>query len=185
METGSFEAASTQEDTDFRVCNNCGENKLLKKFRPTSYKLANGTKKQIRRKTCRKCEVDARKAKGLCNSCYRPVKPGHVCCDQCLAIIRRSAKSRARQDRQAALDYYGRKCNYCNQSIEIFLTIDHIENNGAEHRKQINGKRAAGSTTYAWLRRNNYPNGFQTLCYNCNCAKGIYGEQTVKKALIH
>lgn len=27
-----------------------------------------------------------------------------------------------------------------------------------------------------WLRRNNYPNGFQVLCHNCNMAKGFYGK---------
>jgi hypothetical protein len=64
----------------------------------------------------------------------------------------------------------------------MFLTIDHIENNGAEHRRQQRNGQNKGHDIYAWLRKNNYPEGFQVLCYNCNCAKGIYGEQAVKDA---
>lgn len=33
----------------------------------------------------------------------------------------------------------------------------------------------AGSRFYVWLKKNNYPPGFQILCYNCNCAKGHFG----------
>ena len=27
-----------------------------------------------------------------------------------------------------------------------------------------------------WIKKNNFPKGFQILCHNCNVAKGIYGE---------
>jgi hypothetical protein len=32
-----------------------------------------------------------------------------------------------------------------------------------------------GVRFYSWLRRNNYPEGYQVLCFNCNIAKGLYG----------
>jgi len=183
MPVGTCGQESPQEDINFRTCDTCGENKELKKFRPSSYKLANGSKKRIRRKTCRKCESNARKKAGLCNQCYKPAKKGHTCCESCLQTISKSAKNRAREDRKSALNYYGNSCNFCGEDIEIFLTIDHIDNNGAEHRKMINCSGRAGSTTYAWLRRNNYPKGFQTLCYNCNCAKNHHSEETIKEEL--
>jgi hypothetical protein len=28
---------------------------------------------------------------------------------------------------------------------------------------------------YTWLRNQGYPNGFRTLCHNCNLARGFYG----------
>ena len=45
--------------------------------------------------------------------------------------------------------------------------IDHINGKGTEHRKKI------GFNIYPWLVKNNFPEGFQTLC--CNCSKGHLG----------
>lgn len=74
-----------------------------------------------------------------------------------------------RQLRRAALDHYGRICACCGEAEEIFLTIDHINNDGAAHRRAIGKGRAAH--IYRWLVKNGYPEGFQVLCYNCNVAK--------------
>jgi hypothetical protein len=71
------------------------------------------------------------------------------------------------------------KCACCGETILDFLTIDHINLDGAKHRREISSKseRAAGQKTYVWLEKNGYPEGFQVLCYNCNCGsfkhKGI------------
>lgn len=70
------------------------------------------------------------------------------------------------------LTYYSNgtpRCVCCGESIIYFLTIDHVNNNGAEHRKEIN----CSGTLYSWLKRNNYPEGYQVLCFNCNCGKQI------------
>ena len=32
-----------------------------------------------------------------------------------------------------------------------------------------------GSTLHKWIKDNNFPDGFQILCHNCNQAKGYYG----------
>lgn len=73
--------------------------------------------------------------------------------------------------RQMALDAYGRKCACCEESEEKFLSIDHKDGGGGKHRKEI-----GSSHIYSWLKRNNYPTNFQTLCHNCNMAKGFYGK---------
>ncbi len=58
------------------------------------------------------------------------------------------------------------RCTNCNEDRLDCLTIDHINNDGQEHRKAI------GSVNmYRWLRKNNYPNGFQVLCMNCQWVK--------------
>ena|SRR5208282_747854 len=64
-------------------------------------------------------------------------------------------------------------CVCCGEQTILFLTIDHINNNGAEERKLINhGKNGrAGSAFYSWLKRQNYPEGYQLMCYNCNMGR--------------
>ena len=70
------------------------------------------------------------------------------------------------------ITYYGGKCDCCGENQAEFLTIDHINRNGAAHRKVV----GFGNTFYYWLRRNNYPTGYRVLCYNCNIADGFYGK---------
>lgn len=64
--------------------------------------------------------------------------------------------------------HYGAQCVCCGESREKFLTIDHINNDGAEHRKSIG---QGGSRLYKWLIDNNFPDTFQLLCFNCNCGR--------------
>jgi hypothetical protein len=78
--------------------------------------------------------------------------------------------------RLEVLTHYGGnppKCACCGETIIQFLTIDHINNDGAEHRKQISGssRKCSGHHMYQWLKKNNYPNEFQVLCMNCNFGK--------------
>jgi hypothetical protein len=85
---------------------------------------------------------------------------------------RAKAKARVQALRTLVLEHYGKQCACCGETEIKFLSIDHINNDGAAHRKVI-GK--GGTTLYYWLRDNEYPDGFQILCHNCNFAKGIYG----------
>lgn len=75
--------------------------------------------------------------------------------------------------------YGGMKCACCGETEETFLSLDHVNNDGAEHRRVLSGKteRSGGITTqlYNWLKRNNYPSGFQVLCMNCNFSKARNG----------
>jgi len=73
---------------------------------------------------------------------------------------------------RALVAYSGKvpKCACCGESEYGFLAIDHINNDGADHRKTLNSKNIVH-----WLSRNKFPPGFQVLCHNCNTAKGIYG----------
>jgi hypothetical protein len=63
------------------------------------------------------------------------------------------------------------KCKCCNKKGITNLTIDHINNDGAIHRIQLYGENR-GKRFYEWLIKNNFPDGFQVLCWNCNCARG-------------
>lgn len=69
------------------------------------------------------------------------------------------------------LQEYGGKCACCGETNLAFLCIDHVDSGGLEHRRQINNE------IYTWLKRQGFPKeGFQVLCFNCNLAKGLYGE---------
>lgn len=60
-------------------------------------------------------------------------------------------------------------CNCCGEDIFEFLTIDHINNDGAKHREEI------GTNILTDLIHRNFPEGFQILCMNCNMAKETNG----------
>lgn len=76
----------------------------------------------------------------------------------------------------AVLTHYGNgelKCVCCGETILEFLTLDHINGGGGKQRREL---RKAGQQFYAWLRANKYPEGFRTLCLNCNFAIGHFKE---------
>jgi hypothetical protein len=66
-------------------------------------------------------------------------------------------------------DYYGGKCECCGESNYHFLSIDHKDSNGSVHRKQ---KRI---NIHDEIIRNNFPQDYQILCFNCNFAREFYG----------
>jgi len=82
-------------------------------------------------------------------------------------------KKRADRRRDEVLNAYGGQCACCGETRRMFLTIDHVNNDGAEHRRQIGGKSA--TRILRWLCENGYPPGFQVLCWNCNHAKHLNG----------
>lgn len=80
-------------------------------------------------------------------------------------------KAHHRALKQTILDHYGNicVCPGCGETRFEFLSIDHINGGGTKHRKEI------GKLLYRWLIDNNFPEGFQILCMNCNSSKGYYG----------
>jgi hypothetical protein len=84
------------------------------------------------------------------------------------------------------MTHYGNgkcKCVRCGFSDIRALTIDHINGDGSKHR--IKENIVGGYRTYSWLKRNNFPIEFQTLCQNCNFIKryenGEDGGKSIKR----
>jgi hypothetical protein len=75
--------------------------------------------------------------------------------------------------------YGGYKCACCGETEPKFLTIDHIFNNGAEHRRELGGVDGNGkgysNRVLVWAKQHGYPAGFQVLCMNCNFGKSVNG----------
>ena len=83
-------------------------------------------------------------------------------------VYRAKNYSREQKLRQEAITHYGSKCVHCGEIELVVLTIDHIKDDGAVHRKTLKGK-----VIFKWLKDNKYPEGFQVLCRNCNWRKWI------------
>lgn len=77
------------------------------------------------------------------------------------------------------LAYYGKgaiACNYCGFNNIDALCLDHIADNGADHRRElgISGRgNKSGTNTYEALKGAGMPDGLQILCANCNMIKEL------------
>ena len=129
-------------------------------------------------------------AAGQCKWCAAPIADDRKVrtCDRCKQRAADYAREHSRKVKLEVIAAYGYKCVCCGESEPKFLSIDHIFNDGAEHRRQLveqgvlkkapYGHIMYGSDKmYRWLKRQGYPKDrFQLLCYNCNCAKGFWGK---------
>ncbi len=133
---------------------------------------------------CGETTAERGRAKGMCKSCYHR-----------MARLRWSVENRERE-RQKTAAYYqnnkerinsqitnrrrgmrariletlGAKCQCCGETEPVFLTIDHVQNDGALVRKK------ARHLIYKNILDEGCPTDrYQILCWNCNSAKGILG----------
>ena len=65
------------------------------------------------------------------------------------------------------LEKYGSVCVCCGETQRLFLTIDHVNRNGAEDRAKHGGHRPL----YYWMSQQPRLPDYQVLCYNCNCGR--------------
>lgn len=87
------------------------------------------------------------------------------------------AAQSGRRLRLLVLKHYGGDppvCACCGEHRIEFLAIDHVNGDGAEHRRQLK-QQVGGQSICRWLRDNRFPAGFRVLCSNCNTAIGAYG----------
>lgn len=62
--------------------------------------------------------------------------------------------------------HYGQRCSCCGETERMFLTLDHIDGNGREHRRTTKAP-----SLYKWVVENDYPDNMRILCFNCNCGR--------------
>ena len=148
--------------------------------------------------TCRNCGKAGEQAKGqgnLCPVCSAAYQKSYRNANkESLALYGREKHARLRQDpewvdaerkrgreywsalrHEAMMAYGGYRCACCGETEPMFLSLDHVHNDGADHRREMgyedgNGK-GASSAILSWLKKNDYPPGFQVLCMNCNHGK--------------
>lgn len=140
--------------------------------------------------------IDNHGAKGMCHKCYertRRDKNRHEINKKRKIRYRDDSEFRNRmnlssktihkktriEDKIKVINHYSGgtnkcSCKKCNISGLNFLTIDHINKDGGKQRKLLK-MYGGGVNFYHWLIKNNLPEGYQVLCYNCNCSKGFFG----------
>jgi hypothetical protein len=136
----------------------------------------------------------------LCKDCWKKLdkknwphwrrKVRHQLCYACgLARYRKRYKKISKQmcERQRVyrrrckeelIAAYGGKCICCGEAALEFLTMAHLNNDGAKHRREIGGS----CRMQSWLKKNKYPKGYSILCFNCNAADFYYGQCPHKKS---
>lgn len=118
------------------------------------------------------CHPDRRlRADGLCNACY-----GKRRYNEDPEKYRERARETQRKLRESLraelLAAYGGQCSCprCPETNPAFLTLEHVNGDGGEHRRRV------GSHTYADLRRRGWPqDGYTLLCWNCNAGSRFTG----------
>ncbi len=153
-----------------KKCKKCDEIKIMDDF-PVCDNSYDG-----RRNTCRDCRSAQKKVLYYKN---------HEHSLKLSAISRAKKPTKSREYRARlkleVMTYYSKgtpKCKRCGYEDLRALCIDHIDGNGAEHRRTLTGndlskkpRDGGGNATYRFIKRNDYPDGFQVLCFNCNQIK--------------
>ena len=117
-----------------------------------------------------KCQTGRQK---YCSVKCRNISWRKINTNNMLEIKRGYHRTYAEKIRMRCLIHYGGLppvCSCCGENKVEFLGIDHINGHGNEHRKSMKG-----TNIYRWLIKNDFPEGYQVLCHNCNLSKGFYG----------
>lgn len=153
------------------ICLDCNQSAALGDTRC----VACGSK---RRKSLRE-RWAAQTAKGLCTRCDEPFVPGLKYCVAHAEHARKLTNAKNKRYRDEIIAAYGGKCSCpgCPETRPEFLTIDHIADDGAKHRRSLFGRNNCGSAKmYAWLKKQGFPkDNYQLLCHNCNWVKHRFG----------
>jgi len=157
----------TTPSQDLRKCRRCLKLKPRSEFylhsraRRLSAITAFGRKREMHCAHCKACDIKQTRAY------YRKNR------DRVLALDKKTKVQRWNRIKETVfLAYGGFRCACCGETEKLFLSLDHIANDGAEFRRNnLGDRRRAGYATYAWLYRNGFPEGIQVLCMNCQHGK--------------
>ncbi len=126
--------------------------------------------------------VARRRLLGLCIKCGDVRYLKFVECEHCHNVNAKRRKVRQHDAKLEAINAYGGlkcscpECPYVNNIPAIqFATLDHINNDGAKHRREVGVGLHSGKTFYKYLKEHGYPAGLQVMCFNCNCGRQING----------
>ncbi len=124
---------------------------------------------------CRRSgHTEGRTNNGTCRVCKR--EDTKVYKHTTIGAAKQAAAQRARNLalKVRIVNHYGDgTCACCGESEIVFLTLDHVNDDGAEHRRELTaqGRQVGGAGFYRDLERDGYPEGFQVLCMNCQLGK--------------
>lgn len=168
-------------EEEMRVCRICGIEQPILEFGVAKYRK-NG--RAYRRRECRAC-TRARQMEWINRNRERVRERGRENMRKYraalppeqreaklaeLAAYQRQRNAKLRKEVYAA--YGGYICACCGETEPLFLSIDHINNDGYVRRK---GGEPVGVGLWQKLKNEGYPPGYQVLCMNCNHGKSRNG----------
>ncbi len=133
----------------FKVCNHCKELKPLSDF------CKNKTQKDGYNAICKDCT--SKNHATYYRSHREQEKRAHINYKQKLKV--------------EVFTHYGKgkcACIQCGFTDLRALSIDHLNGGGNAQRRLIHA-----ANFYVWLKNNDYPEGYQTLCMNCQWIKRL------------
>ncbi|MGI0024681.1 MAG: hypothetical protein ACREA4_05990, partial [Nitrososphaera sp.] len=130
-----------QPSVELRVCKQCGVTKAINQFKVV-YSLASRGK-NYRGHTCFECYWPAHYERVLRNKIkdvekHKEMrKKSHI--KHRARILESKREARLSLKKRVYEAYGGNLCTCCGETEPSFLTIDHIYEDGAEHRRSIRG----------------------------------------------
>lgn len=113
----------------------------------------------------------SRREEGVCRDCHKKIDENgtKIQCFSCRMKNNERLKKRRFERKLRVFSAYGGKCSCCGEPNHMFLSIDHIKNDGSKHRKEVKPE-----VFYSWLENKGFPKDrFQLLCHNCNFGKRL------------
>ncbi len=156
-----------------KMCADCGAgplpNRRFDRCQPCGKKHLDALQNKLQRECSARMIVEKK-----CPRCYKANDNGGVICNSCLEI----GRQRHQEAKAKCMEGYGGKCACCGETEIAFLSIDHVNDDGAHQRriKQTGTVNGTGEQLYRWLIRNGFPKDhFQCLCMNCQWGKRLCG----------
>ena len=156
-------AVAVKKDLKWKRCKAC-ENAYAKKWRVENSEKFNAYHRQWRKD---KGQVLNDRLSSLRKQKLAKMSPE----EQKEFRAKESAKVKADSDRikDKVFTAYGWNCACCGESQRLFLSLDHVNNDGYLDRA---GKyRKSSISTYRKVMKSGFPSTYQVLCMNCNFGK--------------
>lgn len=166
-----------EEYKKLNLCVRCGDKRFNGHIRCEKCHLKHlkynerSKEKAIKNGKCRVCLIENR-------------EENNSMCALCLKKSRDRMNATYSEIRLKCIKNFGGFCVCCGESNQKYLQLDHIHNNGAEHKKNLKENNEFYGSFYKWAVKNNYPKDvLQLLCANCHSAKSWHGGCTIKDHL--
>ena len=111
---------------------------------------------------------------GKCTRCLKQDKlPDKTYCQACLDASHIVSQKYRDRKKSKVFAGYGGACVCCGNTNKRLLQLDHVNNDGAQHRKEVD-------IMLNWAYKNDCPDSLQLLCANCHHIKTHHGACTIE-----
>lgn len=129
-----------------KLCRRCGAQPLPDKTRCLKCHRAHLSYQKKAKKKLKKL--------GMCNSCgVAPRLTGIVTCQRCLDENIKRQKKRYIEIKNCVIKAYGGQCVCCGTTVKKYLQLDHINNDGEDHRKKLGNNKYRSGIMYIWAKK--------------------------------